>query len=220
MSEMEHPIFARIYDPVMAIPERLLLAPHREYLERDLSGTVLDVGAGTGVMFEYVATAAEGDADVSFHAVEPDQYMRTRAAEKAESVDIDVHLEDASAERLPYDDDTFDIVIASFVFCTIPDVEAALDEVARVLRPGGEFRFVEHVRGKSLNGHLHEALAPGWYHVAGGCHLNRQTGDRFRHDDRFELLDYRRFESTPVSLMPVVRGCLELRKDSILSGLR
>lgn len=219
MNETDHPLFARIYDPMMAIPERLFLAEHREYLVEGLSGAVLDVGAGTGVMFDYVASAAEGDGDVTFHAIEPDPHMRSQAVEEAESVGLDVDIADASAEQLPYENDTFDVVMASFVFCTIPDEEAALDEVARVLRPGGEFRFVEHVRGSGLNGHLHRALAPGWYHVAGGCHLDRQTGELFRRDERFELLDFRRFESGPASLLPVVRGRLQLRTDSLLSRL-
>jgi SAM-dependent methyltransferase len=206
-----HPLVARLYDPVMAIPERFFLHTHREYLAEDLSGTVLDVGAGTGAMFPYF-----GD-DAAVTAVEPDPYMRSRAVDAASDATAPIDVVDASAERLPYDADTFDAVVASFVFCTIPDAAAALDEVARVLRPGGEFRFAEHVRARDIVGWLHDIFAPGWYHVAGGCNLDRETGDRFRADERFELLDYRRFESGAARLIPVVRGRLERRSSS--SGL-
>ena len=205
MSNPSHRLFAHLYDPMMAVPERLVLAQHREYLADGLSGTVLDIGSGTGAMFPYFA------GDVSVQAVEPDHYMRQQAVERARESTADITLADASAENLPYDDNTFDAVVASFVFCTIPDHERALDEVARVLRPGGEFRFVEHVRARAALGAVHDALAPGWYHAAGGCNLNRQTGDLFRTDGRFELLAYDRFESGLTRVLPLVRGRLERR---------
>ena len=217
MSDPEHPLFAHLYDPVMSVPERVFLPDHREYLVADLSGTILDIGAGTGAMFPYFAGA--GEEIHSLHAIEPDPHMRRQAAERAETLDLDVTISDAGAADLPYDDDTFDAVVASLVFCTIPDVEAALDEIARVLEPGGEFRFLEHVRASSPVGPLHDVLAPGWYHAAGGCHLNRRTGDVFRADDRFELVDYRRFESGVGQLFPLIRGRLERRRDSLWSKL-
>lgn len=112
---------------------------------------------------------------------------------------------------------SFDVVIASLVFCTIPDFDAALSEVARVLKPGGEFRFLEQVRGEDAVGIAYDVLAPAWHTVAGGCHLNRETDEIFRDDDRFELVDYTRLEDTP-RIVPIVRGTLERRrKGSILS---
>jgi SAM-dependent methyltransferase len=217
MSDPAHPLFARLYDPVMALPERLFLGGHRTYLADGLSGRVLDLGAGTGAMFPYFERAPDGPTVV---AAEPDPHMRRRAIERAADAPADIEVVDAGAERLPDDGASFDAVVASFVFCTIPDASGALDEVARVLRPGGEFRFVEHVRARGPVGWLHDALAPGWYHAAGGCNLDRQTGDRFRTDDRFDLLDFRRFESGSTRLLPVVRGRLERRGGSALSGLR
>ena len=90
-------------------------------------------------------------------------------------------------------------------------------ERPRVLRPDGEFRFAEHVRARGALAPLHDAFTPAWHRVAGGCHLNRETGDLFRTDERFELLDYRRFESGAARALPVVRGRLERRSGS--SGL-
>ena len=208
MSEA-HPIVSRLYDPVMAIPERTMLPKHREYLVADLSGRVLDLGAGTGAMFPYVA----GHPEIELHAIEPDPEMRRQAQSKAESLGLPVEISDAGGESLPYEDDSFDAVVASFVFCTIPDPDAALSEVARVLKPGGEFRFLEHVRAEGVVGDLHDLLAPAWHTVAGGCHLNRETGTTFRTDDRFELVDYSQLSGRAI---PMIRGTLERQPDSRL----
>ena len=207
-----HPVVSRLYDPVMAIPERTVLPAHREYLTAELSGRVLDLGAGTGAMFPYFASRP----DIELCAVEPDPAMRRQARSKATDLDLTVDIADARAEALPYDDDSFDAVVASFVFCTIPDPGAALGELARVLRPGGEFRFLEHVRADGIAGRLHDLFAPAWHTVAGGCHLNRETGDLFRTDDRFTLVEYRRLSGGAI---PVIRGTLERRSGGGLRGL-
>ena len=205
MPQSGHPIVARLYDPVMTVAEQSMLPPHREFLAEGLSGRVLDLGAGTGAMFPYFAGT-----DVELHAVEPDPHMRAQARDRAAELDLDVEVRDESGESLPYEDDSFDAVVASFAFCTIPDQEAALSEVARVLRPGGEFRFLEHVRGEGATGRLHDLLAPGWHAVAGGCHLNRETGALFRSDERFRLLEY---EQLSDGAMPMIRGRLERKRD-------
>jgi ubiquinone/menaquinone biosynthesis C-methylase UbiE len=188
----------------MAVPERTLLPEHREALAADLAGRVLEIGAGTGAMFPYY-----GDS-VDLQAIEPDPHMRAQAIEQAETLGLDIEIADASGESLPYDDGSFDAVVASLVFCTIPDHEAALSEVARVLKPGGEFRFLEHIRGEGAVGRVHDLAAPAWHTVAGGCHLNRETGELFRHDDRFELLAY---EQVTDGVMPMIRGRMELIDD-------
>ena len=216
-SQPSHPIFARLYDPVMKPAERTVLADHRRYLVDGISGAVLDLGAGTGAMFPYFREAITDSASLTLFAVEPDPHMRRQAIERARELALDIEIESAGAETLPYADDSFDMVIASLVFCTIPDFSAALSEVARVLKPGGEFRFLEHVRGEGAVGVAHDVLAPAWYTVAGGCHLNRETDEIFRDDDRFELVDYTRLEDIP-QVVPIVRGTLKRRREgSILS---
>ncbi len=206
-SDPEHPLFARAYDPLMALPERFLLSDHRAHLADGLSGAVLDVGSGTGAMLPHYPAAS----DLTVHAVEPDPNMRQQATARAEKLDVHVEVVDAGAGDLPYPEDSFDAAVVAFVLCTVPDVGAALDELARVLRPGGEVRFLEHVRGRGAVGTLHDTLAPGWFHAAGGCTLNRQTGDTLVRDDRFELFEYTRFESGLSRVLPLVRGRLERR---------
>lgn len=216
MSDPDHPLVARLYDPVMALPERTVLREHREFLASDLSGRILDVGAGTGAMFPYFARLDE----VSVTAVEPDPYMRSRARNRAAAVDADVQLVDAGAEELPYPDATFDAAVASLVFCTVPDPERALSEVARVLDDGGEFRFLEHVRGEGFAGLAHDALAPAWHAAAGGCNLNRRQDALFLGDDRFRTLEFDRLDNPASRALPLVRGRLKRRPRPPLERLR
>ena len=217
MTESHHPIFARIYDPVMRPAERTILTEHRQYLVDGISGSVLDIGAGTGAMFPYFKEVTIAGAPATFSAIEPDPHMRRQAVKRARDLGLEVTIKDAGAEALPFADESIDVVIASLVFCTIPDVGGALSEVARVLKPGGEFRFLEHVRGDGTIGIAHDVLAPAWHTVAGGCHLNRETDEMFRDDDLFELVDYTRLEEFP-QIVPIIRGTLKRRRDgSILS---
>lgn len=211
-SEISHPLVAMVYDRV--VPDRFLFAPHRRYLAADLSGRVLDVGAGTGANFPYVADDSER---ISYHAIEPDPHMREQAAEKARDVGCAVTLRDARAESLPYPDDHFDVVVASLVFCTVEDPDAALEEVARVLKPGGELRFLEHVRADGWRATGQDLLNPLWSR-AGGCQLTRETVERFVCHDTFAVEEGERVAFGVFPATPIVRGTLWRRRDGGLTG--
>lgn len=170
-----HPIFAATYDYVSRYAEEKIFPEHRRYLVRDLQGTFLDLGAGTGAMFPYFKEATQRTPSLQLHGIEPDPYMRTRAEAHAERIGLDIELRPVRAESLPYADDTVDVVIASLVFCTVPDPERALEEIDRVLNPTGEFRFLEHVRSEGLLGDVQDLAAPLWKVIGAGCHVNRQT---------------------------------------------
>lgn len=208
-----HPWFARLYDPVMRASEEKLFPPHREYLARDLAGDVLDLGAGTGAMLPYYEEPVRSGA-ASVTILEPDPHMREQAVAEAREMALDVTVSDARAESLPFPDDSFDVVVASMVFCTIPDPEAALDEVARVLRPGGEFRFLEHVSEAGWRRFVQRALEPLWSWVAGGCRLTRRTGDLFDDHDAFVVSEIERQHLGVFPVRPFVRGTLK-RRDTI-----
>lgn len=208
----EHPdrrFFAAVYDLTMRPMERAVLPPHRKYLAADLSGDVLDLGTGTGAMYPYFAEHAD---DATIHAVEPDRHMRRRAVDAAEAVGLDVDVRAAPAEDLPFDADSMDAVVASIVFCTIPDVDAALGEVARVLRPGGEFRFLEHVRAGGTRGRIQDLADPVWQRVAGGCHPNRETAEVIADHPAFDLVDVERLDEGVGLTKPFVRGTA-VRRD-------
>jgi ubiquinone/menaquinone biosynthesis C-methylase UbiE len=198
-----HRLFAAVYDPVTSLFEPRI-EEHRRYLARGLDGRALELGAGTGAMLPYLSGT-----DASLYAVEPDPHMRKRAHRRAEQLDVEVEIRSDIAESLSYDDDSFDSVVSALVFCTVEDPDAALDEVARVLRPGGELRFLEHVGNDGLPRRLQEAANPLWRRCAGGCNLTRETIDRFDSHEEFETVEQDPVDGVP-PVLPMVRGRLEL----------
>lgn len=197
---MGNRVFAALYDPITRFTQRRF-RPHREWLAADLSGSVLDLGAGTGAMFPYLCGRG-----LDLHAVEPDPNMRRRARRRADDLGCALDLREGRAEALPYPDGRFDAVVVSLVLCTVSDLAASVDEIARVLGSGGECRFLEHVRARSWRARLQERLTPGWRRVAGGCRLDRETPGAFLgHPDlTLETLYHTGTGVFPVT--PVVRG--------------
>lgn len=211
----EHPVFAAVHDRVNKGAEENFVKEHREYLAADLQGMVLDLGAGTGAMFPYFKSAIESDPSLDLHAIEPDPHMRRRAIQKAHDFDLDIEIQPNGAQTLPYADASFDVVIASLVFCSIPDLQTALDEVARVLKSGGEFRFLEHVHADGVVGRVQDLVNPIWRRTIAGCNLNRDTVATLSSDDRFMLveLDELAFGIPPVK--PFMRGTLIRKGDAV-----
>ncbi len=161
-----HPVLAATLDWVMAPMARL-----RPRVVRHARGRVLEIGVGTGLNLDLYTDVDRVD------GIEPDPHMLARARRRLPArVPVDLHP--AGAEALPFGDATFDTVVATWVFCTIPDAEAAAHEIHRVLRPGGRVVFVEHVRaGHGPTHALQRALDPLWQHLAGGCRLTRDPVD-------------------------------------------
>jgi ubiquinone/menaquinone biosynthesis C-methylase UbiE len=138
-----------------------------------LSGRVVEVGAGNGLNFaHYPATVAE------VIAVEPEPFLRARAAERAAALPLAARVVDGTAEALPLGDGEADAVVTSLVLCSVDDQAVALAEVRRVLRPGGELRFYEHVVShRPVKAAFQRAFtATLWKRMAGGCHMDRDTG--------------------------------------------
>jgi len=159
-----HPVVAGILDLVMAPMARL-----RPRVVQHASGRVLEIGAGTGQNFRHYAPG------VDLTAIEPDPHMLRRAERRARRAAFHVELHQAGAERLPFDDASFDSVVATWVFCTIPQAQNAAHEISRVLKPGGRVHFVEHVHSAHPPARaVQDAIDPVWKHLAGGCHLTRE----------------------------------------------
>jgi ubiquinone/menaquinone biosynthesis C-methylase UbiE len=170
--KIHHPIFARVYERIGPAAERAGAAEHRRRLLAGLSGRVVEPGAGTGLNFpHYPATVTE------VVAVEPEAYLRERAAAAAGGVPLRVTVVAGTAARLPLDDASVDAAVASLMLCSVADQGAALAEIFRVVRPGGELRFYEHVAGDpgSTLRRVQRSVDPLWTRMAGGCHLTRDT---------------------------------------------
>jgi ubiquinone/menaquinone biosynthesis C-methylase UbiE len=189
---VHHPIFARVFERLSAKEEELGQADHRREALAGLSGRVIEVGAGNGLNFRHYP---DGVSEVV--AVEPEPYLRRRAEETAGAAEVAVRVVDGLGDRLPFEDGSFDAGVASLVLCTIPDQQAALAELFRVIRPGGELRFYEHVRANQPRlARIQDIATPIWKIVGGGCHPNRDTAAAIERAG-FSIETCRRFPFRP-----------------------
>ncbi len=196
--QIRHPVFARVYARVAEIGERRGGAEHRERLLAGLSGRVVEVGAGSGAnLAHYPATVSE------VIAVEPERYLRERAQQVAAHAPVPVSVVEGAADLLPGEDGSFDAGVAALVLCTVPDQGSALAELYRVIRPGGELRFYEHVVGHSKFESRFQRFADAtfWPHVAGGCHLARDTAAGIERAG-FQIETCERFPFSPAPFLP------------------
>ena len=202
----EHPIFARFYDRITAGAERAGLGEMRRELLADASGRVLELGAGTGHNLEHYT-----DAVSELVLTEPDPHMARRLREALAEVSgpaRNATVVEASAEDLPFDDDSFDCVVSTLVLCTVENPHRALTEARRVLVEGGRLLYLEHVR--SENPRLvrwQNLLERPWGFFAAGCHPNRDTGQQLA-DAGFwiDSLQNDRLPKAPRIVRPLIRG--------------
>ncbi|HEY8771464.1 MAG TPA: class I SAM-dependent methyltransferase [Thermoleophilaceae bacterium] len=134
-------------------------------------GRVLEIGAGTGRNLPHFPAAID-----ELVVTEPNEAMLRRARSKAGDGPRAVTFAAASAQELPFPDGSFDTVVCTVVLCSVPDQAAALREVRRVLRPGGQLLFAEHVRSSDPGrAKWQDRLESPWKLIAAGCHPNRDT---------------------------------------------
>jgi SAM-dependent methyltransferase len=197
---VRHPFFARLYARVSERESAEQVERRRETLA-GLRGRVVEIGAGNGRNFGFYPSEVDAVA-----AVEPEPYLRARAVQAAAGAPVAVRVVDALAGRLPFEAASFDAAVACLVLCTVPDPAAALAEVRRVLRPGGELRFLEHVHAETGALRAVQSFADRstlWPRVAGGCHAARDTLSAIEAAG-FTVQHVRRFDFSPGPPLPAV----------------
>ena len=163
--------FAATYDPVMRGLERQVLAERRRALLADLSGHVVEVGAGTGANLQHL-----GSGVARLTLLEPSRAMADRLRAKlAAAPRPAVEVIEAPAEALPLEDGSADAVVSTLALCTVDDLELALAEIRRVLVPGGRLVLLEHVAGNGSLARVQRTIEPVWKVFGRGCHLTRHT---------------------------------------------
>ncbi len=163
---------AKRYDQGMWMMERFSLTRLRRMLLQDVQGDVLEVGAGTGANLRLY----NGGTRVTAVDIEPKRLAGAASKIEVYGQNGRFHVSVADAEQLPFEQNSFDAVVSTLVFCSIPNPPAALDEIKRVLRPNGQLFMLEHVRGlRPFTQRLTDWLHPTWFAMQGECHLNRET---------------------------------------------
>jgi ubiquinone/menaquinone biosynthesis C-methylase UbiE len=201
MTDIERPRFARMYMRTAPGAEERGATEHRRRLLEGLRGTVVEIGAGQGLNFlHYPAEVSE------VIAIEPEPTLRHEAETVAGNASVPIRLVAGVADELPVEDASVDAVVASLVLCSVPDQQRALAEMRRVLGPGGELRFYEHVIARSQPKRLmlqiidHTGL---WPAIAGGCHPARDTTAAIERAG-FEIQDIDRFGFSAGPLQPQI----------------
>jgi ubiquinone/menaquinone biosynthesis C-methylase UbiE len=164
---------AFLYDPIMAATEQACLQDWRRALLADVTGRVLEIGAGTGANLAYYPATVS-----SLTLSEPDEFMRKQLLTKVQQTSCQsISVVAGSAEEIAADAGSFDVVVATLVCCSVHDPALALQEIQRVLVPGGRFIFLEHVAAAQGSGRRRwqNWFNPLWRKLAGNCHLNRNT---------------------------------------------
>jgi ubiquinone/menaquinone biosynthesis C-methylase UbiE len=197
--------FSAVYDRGFKATEEAGLREIRRELLAQARGRVLELGAGTGLNLDHYPTTIEG-----LTLVEPDPHMtkqlREKLADAGKSAEISVV--EAPGEDLPFPDDSFDTVAVTLVLCTVPDPEATLAEIKRVLDPDGQLLFLEHVRSRSPElAKWQDRLERPWRFLGDGCHCNRDTVSAISAAG-FSLGDVERgrLPTAPPIVRPLARG--------------
>jgi ubiquinone/menaquinone biosynthesis C-methylase UbiE len=210
---MGHPIFARLWARTSQTLERGV-AGQRDQLLAGLSGTVIDVGAGNGMNFAHYPEEV-----TRVIAVEPEPHLRRLAENSARQAPLDIEVINATADHLPVADSSIDALVFSLVLCTVPRPSTALAEATRVLRPGGQIRFFEHVRAegrlaRAVQRLLQVSVFPP---LAGGCHPARDTKSTIENAgftiDEFQRLTFADTQM-PFPISPQILGTATITKHS------
>jgi len=157
---------------------------YRKWIVPMAAGRVLEVGVGSGLNLPLY-----GEVVSEVVGIEPHETLNRMAGQRVSSARVPVTLVKGSAEDLPFDDASFDCAVMTWTLCSIPDGRGALDEIRRVLKPGGQLLYIEHGKAPDAGvARWQKRITPVWKRCAGGCHLDRPINGMIR-DQGFTLMD-------------------------------
>ena len=172
------------------------IADRKRTLFAQVQGDVLEIGPGTGPNLSYYPT------DIHWIGVEPNPFMHSYLSKEAERLGLDIDLRSGNAQQLDVEDNSMDAVVSTLVLCSVDNLAATLQEVLRVLKPGGRFYFVEHVAAPEGTGlrRIQRWVRPFWKTLGDGCHPDRETWVAIEKAG-FEHVSYQHFRA---DLPPIV----------------
>ena len=150
----------------------LFIAGYKKKLFESISGTVLEIGPGTGANLRYFSRS-----DIHWVGIEPNPAMYLYLSEEVRRLGMRIQILSGTSDHLPIADCSIDAVVSTLVLCSVNNLDICLREVLRVLKPGGKFVFIEHVaapQGSRLR-IKQNLLSPLWRRIVDGCHPNRET---------------------------------------------
>ena len=196
-------MFAAGYDTFMSRPEKAGLRESREKLLTQANGRVLEIGGGTGANLAFY-----GPAVTELVITEPEEPMARRLEKKLPGYTRPVQVLHAPAEKLPFEDESFDVVVSTLVLCTVDDQEQSLREAHRVLKSGGKLLFLEHVRSDDPKLARRQDRLNGFQkRFACGCNCNRSTLEAIE-GQGFSVADVEHglFPKAPKFVSPMIVG--------------
>jgi ubiquinone/menaquinone biosynthesis C-methylase UbiE len=196
-------VFAAGYDRTMAGAEKAVLREHRRSLLQEATGSVLEIGGGTGANLPFYGAGVR-----ELIVTEPEEPMARRLERRLAGYELPGRVVRAPAEELPFGGETFDFVVSTLVLCTVDDPARALAEIHRVLRPGGRLIFLEHVRSEDPRlARWQDRLHGGWALIGHGCHCNRPTlASIERAGFSVSALEHDQFRGAPAIMRPLIAG--------------
>jgi SAM-dependent methyltransferase len=199
--------FSAIYDRGFKATEEAGLLDMRREVLATAKGRTLELGAGTGANLALYPPAVQ-----ELVLAEPNPHMTKQLRRKLAESGREATVVEAPAERLPFEDSSFDTAVFTLVLCTVPDPAAVLAEVARVLRPGGRMLFIEHVRAESPEAaRWQDRLEKPWRFLGDGCHCNRDTVATIEASPlTLEQVERDQMPKAPPIVKPLIKGYARL----------
>lgn len=173
----------------------------KQALFANIHGDVLEIGPGTGPNLSYYPK------DIHWIGIEPNPYMHPYLQKEAEKLGLNIDIRTGTAERIDAANNSIDTVVSTLVLCSVPNISATLQEILRVLKPGGRFLFIEHVAAPkgTLLRKVQSGIKPIWKVVADGCNPERETWLALENAG-FESVNYQHFEAPVPLVSPHVTG--------------